>query len=308
MATYLITQATGQQSKNIIKHLLQAGNVNIHALVRDIQKVPSELHHSSIKLFQGESKNIDDVYKAAQGCKAVFLNTVPIPGLEPVQAKSAVEACEKAGVESIVVSTSLCTEKREYWDDEHTKKVGLHGYWSSKAELEDTVRRGKFKSYTILRPGVIHFDFFLPGSQGNWPRLSTHCEIDQLMNDDARFGLTDNDDIAKYATAALQNPEKFKGQEISLVSEALTMEEVVAIVSKVSGREVRAVKRTSEELEKLGARVFAQNFQLWFDGKDMRPLAKAAPEIQAKFGIPLTSLEAALTRDKDRLLAGLPAQ
>lgn len=168
MSTYLITQATGQQSRWVITHLLTVG-AKIHAVVRDLQKVPAVLQNPNITLFQGESKNFDDIYRAAQGCQGVFLNTVPFPGLEAVQAKTVVDACRKAGVESIVAATTHGTGNTAMWDDEATKKIQLHDYFASKAAVEDIVRGGGLEAYTILRPAVIHHDFFVPGTYGNFP-------------------------------------------------------------------------------------------------------------------------------------------
>ncbi|KAF5962965.1 nitrogen metabolite repression protein nmrA [Fusarium bulbicola] len=81
MSVYLVTQATGQQSQWVIKHLLGAGH-KIHVVVRNIEKMPALLSDPNITLFQGESKNLHDIFGAAQGCEAAFLNTVSFPGLE----------------------------------------------------------------------------------------------------------------------------------------------------------------------------------------------------------------------------------
>ncbi|PNP74515.1 hypothetical protein FNYG_12138 [Fusarium nygamai] len=172
MSVYLVTQATGQQSQWVIKHLLKAGH-KVHAVVRNIEKIPALLSDPSITLFQGESKNFDDIFKAAQGCEAAFLNTVSFPGLEVLQAKTIVEACEKAGVKNLVAATAICTDQKDKWDNEDVKAIPhLDEYYTSKYEVENIVRAGKFESYTILRPALIHYDFFIPGAYYNFPRLS----------------------------------------------------------------------------------------------------------------------------------------
>ncbi|KAH7155962.1 NmrA-like family protein [Dactylonectria macrodidyma] len=307
MATYLITQATGQQSRWVITHLLAAG-AKIHAVVRDLEKVPPILKNSSITLFQGESKNFEDILAAAKGCKGVFLNTVPYPGLEALQAKTVVEACQEAGVESIVVATTHGTGSKANWDGDAMKAIHLDNYFSSKATVEDIVRAGQFKAYTILRPSVIHHDFFLPGALGNFPRLPTHGEIDSLLDDGAKIPYTDANDIGKYAAAAFQDPTKFAGQEIDLGNELLTFEEVRDILVKVSGRDVRVVKRTYEELKEMGIFVFGQAFQLMANIKDLTWTTAVAKEVQEKFEIPFTSLEEAVQRDKALLLECLPTK
>lgn len=307
MATYLVTQATGQQSRWVVTHLLAAG-AKVHAVVRDLQKVPPILQDPGVTLFQGESKNFEDIFRAAQGCRGVFLNTVPFPGLEALQAKTVVEACKKAGVESIVAATTFAASNKAMWDDDGTKKIQLHQYFTSKAEVEDIVRGGEFQAYTILRPAVIHHDFFLPGCLQNFPRLPTHGELDHLLNEGAKMAYTDAHDVGKYAAAALQNPSKFGGQEYDLANELLTMQDVRDILTKVSGREVRATKRTPAEMDEMGISVFGQKFYLWVNIKDLSSVPVVANEVQAKSGIRFTSLEAALQRDKARLLECLPAK
>lgn len=307
MATYLVTQATGQQSQWVIRHLL-ATDAKVHAVVRDLQKVPSILKRPGVTLFQGESKNLEDIFRAAQGCKGVFLNTFPLPGLETLQAGTVIEACEKAGVDTIVASTTFCTNRKAMWDNDRTKELQLHHYYASKAAVEDLVRGSNFRAYTILRPAVIHHDYFLPGSLNNFPRLASHGEIDDLLNKGARVPHTDAHDVGKYAAAALQDPSKFGGQEIDLTMEQVNFEEVRDILIKVSGREVRIVKRTPAEVQELGISVFGQAFHLWSNINDFTSAIAANNEALAKFGIPLTALAAALQRDKASLLEGLPAK
>ncbi|KAI3395565.1 hypothetical protein diail_1076 [Diaporthe ilicicola] len=307
MSTYLITQATGQQSRWVISHLLAAG-AKIHAVVRDFQKVPPILEDPSVTLFQGESKNHEDILRAAKGCKGVFLNTVPFPGLEFLQAKTVVEACREAGVEIIVAATTHGTSHKDMWDNDAAKEIQLHGYYSSKAAVEDIVRAGGFQAYTILRPAVIHFDFFLPGSLQNFPRLSSHGVLDHLLVEGARVPYTDANDIGKYAAAAFQDPAKFNGQEIDLGNELLTIQEVRDILVRVSGRRVGVAAHTAKEVEEQGISVFGQSFHLMSNINDLSWTTAGAKEVQEKFGIPFTSIEAALQRDRARLLDCLPAK
>ncbi|KKY37932.1 hypothetical protein UCDDA912_g02149 [Diaporthe ampelina] len=306
MGTFLVTQGTGQQSRWVISHLLAAGS-KIHAVVRDLQKVPPVLQDPSITLFRGESQNFEDILKAAQGCKGVFLNTFPYPGLEALQAKTVVEACQKAGIEQIVVATTHGTANKAMWDDEITKEINLHQYFSSKAAVEEIVRAGGFQSYTILRPAVIHHDFFKPGCYGNFPRLPTHGELDHLLEDGARLPFTDASDVGKYAAAALRDPAKFGGQEIDLGNELVTIEEARDILTQVSGRPVWVTKRTQKEVEEMCISVFGQAFHLLSNIKDLSWTIAGAKEVQDKFGIPFTSLEAAVQRDRALLLECLPA-
>ncbi|TPX14726.1 uncharacterized protein E0L32_005121 [Thyridium curvatum] len=308
MATYLITQATGTQSGETIKHLLKAG-AKIHALVRDpSKKLPSVLDHPSVKVFKGNSDNFDDVFHATRGCEGVFLNTFPIPGLEEAQARTIVEASRKAGVERIVASTTFFAGDRAMWDDDATKAIPLlEGYFERKALTEEVVRNGGFKSYTILRPAFIHVDYFVPKFEHNYPELAQGV-LAHAFNDGIGMLHTDADDIGKYAAAAFQDPAKFGGQEIELGNENLTVPEVQKILSQASGKTVQTKKRTPDEAEAAAATVFAQKFHYWANAKadGFKALAAAAKDVQAKFGIPFTPMEKAMQRDKDQLINTLP--
>ncbi|TGJ78713.1 hypothetical protein E0Z10_g10048 [Xylaria hypoxylon] len=296
MVTYLVTQATGHQSQWTITHLLAAGH-KVHAIVRNPSKIPEVLKRPGVTIFKGESVNFDEVFEAAQGCEAVYLNTFPIPGVETQQAKTIVDASKKAGLKSVVASTTMCTGHKDMWDDYVTKECHLLDYYRSKAEVEDIVRGAGFEAWTILRPAFIHVDYMLPSAEGNFPRLSTHGELDHYYNDGVRMPQTDANDIGRYAAAALQDPAKFAGQEIELANEYLTIDEVRDILARVSGRNVATKKLTRDDKPVTG-----QLFQMWANFKDLNPVLAAAKEAEAKFGIPFTSLEEALQREKSRLL------
>ncbi|KAJ4329271.1 hypothetical protein N0V84_000164 [Fusarium piperis] len=305
MPTYLITQATGKQSQYVTDHLLATG-AKIHAVVRNPNKLPPVLQRPGVKIFKGESTDFEAVFQAAQGCKGAFLNTFPIPGLETQQAKTITEACKKAGVETLVASTSFLTGDKELWDDKETEEVGIRSYYQSKHEVEQVVRNAGFNSYTILRPGFIHFDFLLPNVYGNFPALPAKAELDHSFNDNATMIYTDANDIGKYATAAFQNPDKFGGQAIQLGKSNLTLEETRQILIKITGREVTSRRRTPEEVEAAKAAVPAQKFNLWANIKDFGPAAAEGKDVEARFGIPIATLEEALRRDKTQLLECIP--
>ncbi|KAJ4251412.1 hypothetical protein NW762_011394 [Fusarium torreyae] len=307
MSTYLITQATGKQSGAVISHLLAAGH-SVHAIVRDTKKtLPQVLDRPGVTLFQGETIDSDVISKAIQGCKGVFLNTFPIPGLEPQQAKIVVDAAKKAGVDTVVLSTTLMTGNKNFWDNQHTKDVGLYNYFAYKAAAEDIVRSAGLNAYTILRPAYLNFSYFLPGILKNYPELAKTGELVHSFNEGGTMLQTDVEDVGKYAAAALQDPVKFGGQEIELGNEALTVQEIAAIISKVSGKNITTRQRSSKEVEEAKAGGNFQAWQLWTHYHDLRPVAAAAKDIQEKYGIPFNSLEEALQRDKDQLLECLPA-
>jgi uncharacterized protein YbjT (DUF2867 family) len=304
MSSYLVTQATGHQSQWTIEHLL-AGGTKIHALVRDSQKIPEVLKGPGITIFDRNNDNPEAIFKAAQGCKGVFLNTYPAATVsEHQQAEVVLEACKKAGVEIVVASTSFYTGDKNMWDDAMSQKL-VGQYYQSKTEVEEAVRGAGLKTYTILRPAFIHHDYTLPYAHGNFPELPKSGTLAHAYNDGARMLHIDEHDIGKYAAAALLDPVKFGGQEIDLANECLTIEEVRDILVRVSRRNIKLKKLTPEEIEVANRSVFFVKFQLWANVKSQSSSAKATAE---KFGIPFTSLEAYLQKEKTKLLECLPAE
>ncbi|CAG9951317.1 unnamed protein product [Clonostachys rosea f. rosea IK726] len=302
MSTYLVTQATGRQSQWTIRHLLAAG-ANVHAVVRNPETLPAILNEANVTVFKGESTDSEAIFKAAQGCKGAFLNTFPYPpGIEAQQATSVVEACKKAGVETIVASTTFNTGDKALWDNTVTKEIGLHGYYQSKALVEDIVRGAGFQAYTILRPSFIHFDYLLPSVYMNYPTLPVDGILVHSLNDGVPIAHTDAYDIGKYAAAALQDPEKFGGEEIDLANEFLTPAESGEILKKVSGKDIQARKRTELEMEEASNNVGLHKFHAWINTRDLKHGPERTKAVQAKFGIPLNSLESALQREKAALL------
>ncbi|CAG9984577.1 unnamed protein product [Clonostachys byssicola] len=302
MSTYLITQATGRQSQWTIRHLLAAG-ASVHAVVRNHEKLPAILNEANVTVFKGESTDSEAVFKAAQGCTGAFLNTFPYPpGLEAQQATSVVEACKKAGVETIVASTTFNTGDKALWDNTVTKEIGLHGYYQSKALVEDIVREAGFQAYTILRPSFIHFDYLLPSVHMNYPTLPVDGILLHSLNDGVVIAHTDACDIGKYAAAALQDPKKFGGEEIDLANEFLTPVEAGEILKKVSGKDIKARKRTELEMEEASKTVGLHKFHAWINTRDLKHGPERTKAVQAKFGIPFNSLESALQREKVALL------
>ena len=305
MSTYLVTQATGDQSQWTIEFLLAAG-AKVHALVRDPTKLPDLLKRPGVTVFDRENNSPPAIFKAAKGCKGVFLNTFPSfvdVESEGQQARTVLEECKKAGVETVVASTSFYTGDRAKWaNDESYPLVG--SYYESKYKVEEAVRAANFHSYTILRPAVIQHDYTVPHTTHNFPDLPKTGTLTHTLNDGVGLLHVDERDIGKYAAAALLDPIKFGGQEIEMANELLTMEDVRDIMVKVTGKDVKVKKWTEEETNGALLSVFIARFELWANIHPQKSTAAATAE---KFGIAFTSLEEYFEREKTKILASLPA-
>ncbi|KAL5878031.1 hypothetical protein ACKVWC_007176 [Pyricularia oryzae] len=304
MSTFLVVQATGGQSQWVITHLLKSG-AKVHALVRDVNKpLPAILKAEGVTLFQGEALDSDAVYAAAKSTTGVFLNTFTSE-TEIQQAESVIEGARRAGVETIVASTAIGSGDKTVLESEHTKNSGLHMYYVNKNGIEEAVKKGGFKSWTILHPAYIHFDIFTPRNAFNFPRMPQGI-LDHVLDAGRKIAHTDASDIGRYATAALTDPAKFNGEIVEL-GLAMDCDEMAAGLSKVSGKKVEAVRYTFEEARKAGVFQFGMAFQLLANGFDFSDLAGAGLRNQEKYGMGLMTFEESMVRDKEELMSTLVA-
>lgn len=72
-------------------------------------------------------------------------------------------------------------------------------------------------------------------------------ELKTAMLPDTRLDFITADDVATFACAAFNNPEKFNEKNIELASESLTMNEVAAILSNVTGKRLTVYSLSPDE-------------------------------------------------------------
>ncbi|RYO82924.1 hypothetical protein DL766_006997 [Monosporascus sp. MC13-8B] len=291
--------ATGHQGGATARYLLEAG-AKVHALTRDpLSESARRLKDQGVSVFKiRDFDDLDAILKAAQGCKGVFLNLWP--GLdEGTYARSIVRTCKEAGIEIVVASTAFWAGNPEKWDQE--RDPVLLEYFNSKAAIEKAARDAELK-YTILRPSYIHYNYIAPWSLAACPELWETGELVHAFEEGVKVPHIDGSDIGKYAASALRDPDRFSGKEINLGLENPTAEETCVILSRVTGRDIKARRRTPEEQAQ--NKTPFQMFQLWTNRVDISIDGEA---LQLKYGIRLGPLEEYLQREKDRFLAGLPA-
>lgn len=70
--------------------------------------------------------------------------------------------------------------------------------------------------------------------------------------------------LAKFATDALLNPEKFNGDEMDLAGENLTLDDVAKSLSTASGATIRTIYRTLKETAAVGStKLPGFGYQIW---------------------------------------------
>lgn len=178
----------------------------------------------------------------------------------------------------------------------------IHQLVKVKKEIEETIKDGGFDACTFLRPGYFMANFLEPVideyteilNQGTWSTV---------FGPDTQLGLIDHDDIAKVAIAAFQDPDRFNGREIGLVSEFLSPQEVLNNLAEAMRRPgLKAVYLSDAEIAALDAGPFENPYlrgdkclELMGELVDMQELGTI---------VPLTTFKAFLQRESDKVKRG----
>ena len=310
MPTFLVTGATGFQGGHVVDHLLAAG-AKIHAVVRD-QSSPKAiaLKEKGVVLFQGTHEEPDEPFRAAAaGCTGLFLNpSVFEPGKARAQGDAIINAC-KAGagatLTGIVLSSTSRTEVKETVGAAASVHPWLGGYYTAKLEVEAAVMESGIRDWTILRPPVLMHDLLMPHSATSHgtPQLPREGLYVTSLDKDLTMPYLDEEDVGRFAAAALLEPAKFSGRGIELGSDNLTPQEVCDIMGKVSGISVKTHKRTAAEMEVSKNTEF---FQVFEKLANLLPRTIDVEALEKQYGIRQTRLVEYMEKHKELLLDSLP--
>lgn len=267
----LVTGATGQQGGAVARRLLQQPDFFVRALTRDPAKPAARaLAEQGAQLVQGDLDDPASLQQALQGTYGVFSvqNFMEIGTEGEIrQGKRLAEAASAAGVQHFVYSSVVSADQR----------TGLP-HFESKWQIEQHLHQSGLR-FTILRPA-----FFMQ----NWHNY----QREPILNGTLQLPLKPQtplqqisvDDIGGFATMAFQHPDRWSGRTVELAGEELTMLEVVTLLSRVLGRQVRYVQVPWEEFQKFAGEEMTRMYR-WFEEKgyhvDIAALRRSDPALAA---------------------------
>lgn len=297
----LVTGATGNQGGATARQLLSL-NAEVHAIVRDVGSPAAlELGKLGAKLFKGDFDDMTALSAAVANTTAVFLNVTPSlqePESEVRHAKNIVQVAQEAGtVTSIVYSSVTMTGKHTSfpnWGPDYP----MYWYWTNKAEIESLVRDSGFRSWTILRPAFLMYNYHVPFAAVMFPELVERHTFLTAYKPTTAMMLMDPIDVGKFAAAAITDPPAYHSHEIDLGVEALTPQEIAQSLSKASGTQVNTEYYSSEEATSLASRNLLIAAQLWTNDVGYKVDLEALKE----YPIRLTTFAEYLEREKDAVL------
>ncbi len=220
----LVIGATGLVGRYVVKELAER-DVLVKAATRTPEQYQQQDRVQAIQFEFDEPA----IYSAAlQGIDRVFLqtktaNAVPQETLNPF-----IDQAKASGVHHIVLMTARGVEQAE---DAGLRKVEKHVMASG-------------APYTILRPNWFMQNFY-PGFL--YPTIKEHGTI-YLSAGDGKSSFVDTRDIAAVAATVLTE-DGHQSKEYALTGKhALSYQECAEILSQVSGREIRYVPVSDDDL------------------------------------------------------------
>ncbi|MGW0043606.1 NmrA family NAD(P)-binding protein [Rhodococcus sp. NPDC003348] len=263
--TVTVTGATGAQGGAVVDALLAAGTP-VRALVRDISSPRARaLCTRGVELASGDFDDPLSLRAAVEGSFGVFSMQTPAqpgdPGGEERAAANLVQAATSAGVE-VFVHTSVARagdhDSFVGWDQDRWWPT----YWLGKAAANEQVRSSSLARWTILKPAFMMDNFLPPKAAKMYPQLS-EGSIVTALRPDTRVDLIAAADIGRVAAAAFADPARFDRLEIDLAAESLTMSEIAATLTRVTGTSVRARHLDMDAVVAAGTHPGVAENQLW---------------------------------------------
>lgn len=230
LPTIVVSGATGTTGKEVVKQLSQVKDVKVRAAVHSVEKA-KELPEG-VEVVQVDYEKPETVLSAFTDATKLYL--LPPSDVNHDRSQLApvmVEAAKQAGIQYIVLISALGIEREPILPTDRE----LY------AQVEAMVADSGI-AYTILRCSWFNQNFISPKYFG--PQIQQG--ILHLPVGEGRTGWIDTRDIAAVAAKVLTQ----RGHENKVYnltgSEAFTTSEVIAILSKVAGREIKFIDISEE--------------------------------------------------------------
>jgi uncharacterized protein YbjT (DUF2867 family) len=218
--TVVVTGATGKQGGAVVRTLLDRGHI-VRAVTRDTSSAKaSELSKLGVTLVRASFEDTAALTKALEGATSLFAMTTPFEvgtETETRQGISVADAAKAAGVHLVFNSAGSANRKTgvphfdsKYAVEEHISKIGVRATVLAPVYFMENLYFGKEQ----LAKGV--YASPLPPTR----RLAQVAVAD----------------IGAVTVRLLENPDRFAGKRFDLGGDELTGNELIALLSRVTGR------------------------------------------------------------------------
>lgn len=217
--TVVVTGATGKQGGAVARGLLKRGH-KVRAVTRDpTSSQAKSLANAGATLVTASLEDRVAITKALEGATSLFAMTMPSVGAatETEQGVVAADAAKAAGVHLVFTSVGSANRQTgvphfdsKYEVEKHIDKIGAHATILAPVSFMENLNFVKEQ----LAKGV--YASALPPTR----------ELAQIAVAD----------IGQIAVRTLEDPARFAGKRFDLAGDELTGNDVVAILSRVTGR------------------------------------------------------------------------
>lgn len=247
----LVIGATGTQGLPAVKELLKKGFTVRGLTIEGDPKVPL-LRELGVEVVYGDLFDEDDLYENMQGMDGlVFIPVIPTasdPLPEFTVGMRVITAAERAGISHMIhTSVDRAGDHEEFvgWGKDFGNDYRM--YWIGKSVVIDLVKASKIPHWTILKPAYMMECFIPPKVNGMYPLLKEGSILSTRLPE-TKLLMMNADDNGKLIAEAFVNFDKFDRKEIPFAGDKLTMDEIAATISEVTGKPVKAVYKIREEM------------------------------------------------------------
>ncbi|MCH7574359.1 MAG: NmrA/HSCARG family protein [Candidatus Marinimicrobia bacterium] len=265
----LVTGATGNQGGAVVQALLNRGH-QVRALTRNSASPAADrLREQGVEIAVGDFSDQDSLVRAARGVDAVYAMATPFEGgveQETAQGIAVADAAKAAGVGHLVYSSVASADRA----------TGIP-HFESKYEIEKHILSSGVP-YTIIAP-VFFMDnmllpWVLPGLRQG--KLAMAMPATRSLQQIAVA------DVGDIAASVFERRDAFIGRRIDIAGDEPTGDEAAAILSKVTGREIR-YEGFSPDVLRAESEDMALMFE-WFDttgyAADIKGLRRDFPDVK----------------------------
>lgn len=292
----LIVGGTGVQGGNVARELLNQ-DYRVRVLSRNPQSAAAQaIAAMGAEVVQGDMADVDSLAPAMEGVLAIFSAQYADPGdpsVEPRNAANMVKAAQKAGIEQMIHTSVAGSNLFPRWD----KYKALADYNEHKYQIEELIRNGGFRYWTILHPCKFMESFEEASAKVMEPELKDGV-LFGVLKPDTKVKWTCGDNTAQFARAAFECPEKFNKKDINVAGDELSMSQVGQTLSRVLGKNVIYEAVSHEEAVRRGLMEGTVCGQEWMEA--VTPSFGFDINETRQYGVPLIGFEtwAATHREK----------
>jgi uncharacterized protein YbjT (DUF2867 family) len=218
--TVVVTGATGKQGGAVVRNLLDRGHA-VRAVTRDTSSAKvAELSKLGVTLVRASFEDTAALTKALEGATSLFAMTTPFQvgtEAETRQGISVADAAKVAGVHLVFNSAGSANQR-----------TGVP-HFDSKALVEEHISKIGV-SATVLAPV-----YFMENLYFGKEQLAKGIYGSPLPQT-RRLAQVAVADIGAVAVRLLEDPDRFAGKRFDLGGDELTGNEVIAVLSRVTGR------------------------------------------------------------------------